>query len=216
MVQAMSYNPRVHHRRSVRLAYDYTQAGAYFVTICTYRKECILHDSRIHRLLRRIWGRTVGRGHFPNAEDFVVMPNHVHGTVWIRPRQAISGTSVVGASRTRKQNDISRTDDVLPRDDRPGSMDGSPLRSGDAPSPRRGERGSLSAIVASFKAHAAIAINRARGTPGAAVWQRNYSEHIIRSEDDLRRIRESILDNPRRWDEDPENPVNAPWPMSYG
>jgi REP element-mobilizing transposase RayT len=42
-----------------------------------------------------------------------------------------------------------------------------------------------------------------RGTP---VWQRNYYEHVIRDEDDLNRIRQYILDNPARWDEDENNP----------
>jgi len=38
------------------------------------------------------------------------------------------------------------------------------------------------------------------------VWQRNYDEHIIRDEDDLNRVRQYILDNPRKWAEDPDNP----------
>ena len=63
-------------------------------------------------------------------------------------------------------------------------------------------------MVGSFKAHASIAINGARGTPGAPVWQRSFYEHIIRGEDDLRRVREYILANPRKWAEDPDNPSN--------
>jgi len=38
---AMTYDPEIHHRRSIRLShYDYAQAGAYFVTICTQAREC--------------------------------------------------------------------------------------------------------------------------------------------------------------------------------
>jgi REP element-mobilizing transposase RayT len=37
-------------------------------------------------------------------------------------------------------------------------------------------------------------------------WQRNYYEHVIRSEGDLDHIRQYIIDNPARWDQDPENP----------
>ena len=41
----MKYDPRKHHRRSIRLkGYDYTQAGAYFVTICTWQRECLLGE----------------------------------------------------------------------------------------------------------------------------------------------------------------------------
>ena len=38
----MKYNPDIHHRRSVRLAgFDYSEDGAYFVTICTQNRECL-------------------------------------------------------------------------------------------------------------------------------------------------------------------------------
>jgi len=45
-----------------------------------------------------------------------------------------------------------------------------------------------------------------RGTPGAPVWQRNYYEHVIRSEARLAQIRRYILENPMRWDLDENNP----------
>lgn len=35
----MKYDPQIHHRRSIRLkGYDYTQAGAYFITICSHQR----------------------------------------------------------------------------------------------------------------------------------------------------------------------------------
>ena len=38
----MIYNPDIHHRRSIRIKdHDYTQPGAYFVTICTQNRECL-------------------------------------------------------------------------------------------------------------------------------------------------------------------------------
>ena len=41
----MKYNPDIHHRRSIRLkGYDYSQAGAYFVTICTHDRECMFEE----------------------------------------------------------------------------------------------------------------------------------------------------------------------------
>jgi REP element-mobilizing transposase RayT len=39
------------------------------------------------------------------------------------------------------------------------------------------------------------------------LWQRNYYEHVIRSEESLNRIRQYILDNPARWEFDRENPA---------
>jgi hypothetical protein len=50
-------------------------------------------------------------------------------------------------------------------------------------------------------------MNAARGTTGTAVWQRGYYEHIVRNEQELRAIREYILANPARWDEDENNPA---------
>ena len=41
MTDATRYNPAIHHRRSIRLqGYDYSQAAAYFITICTHNREC--------------------------------------------------------------------------------------------------------------------------------------------------------------------------------
>jgi hypothetical protein len=43
----MPYNPEIHHRRSIRLkGYDYSQAGLYFVTICTQNRECLFGEIR--------------------------------------------------------------------------------------------------------------------------------------------------------------------------
>ncbi len=59
--------------------------------------------------------------------------------------------------------------------------------------------GSLGAIVRSFKSAVTKRINLLRGTPGARVWQRNYYEHIIRTERALDAIRRYIAHNPIRW-----------------
>ena len=49
-------------------------------------------------------------------------------------------------------------------------------------------------------------INILRATPGIPLWQRNYYEHIIRTEDELNCLREYIRNNPLRWELDRENP----------
>ena len=88
----MKYNPDVHHRRSIRLkGYDYSQPGAYFITICTYRRACLLGDviegdmhlNPLGNMAWQCWQAIPD--HFPHAvlDAFVVMPNHVHGIVWI-------------------------------------------------------------------------------------------------------------------------------------
>ena len=65
---------------------------------------------------------------------------------------------------------------------------------------------SLGALMAGFKSSVTKRINSFRGTPGAAVWQRSYYDHVIRNESSLNRIRQYIAENPVRWPEDPENP----------
>ena len=128
MHSPMRYDRKTHHRRSVRLAsWDYGNAGAYFVTICTFRRECVLDDPRIDRLLRRIWARTVAGGRFPGEGEFVVMPNHVHGIVWIHATPAWLGARGVGANRPRSRDKISLREGLPSRADHPASVDGSPL-----------------------------------------------------------------------------------------
>jgi REP element-mobilizing transposase RayT len=60
--------------------------------------------------------------------------------------------------------------------------------------------------VRAFKTFSARSVNLSRNTPGLPVWQRNYYEHVIRSEASLNRIRQYILDNPARWTLDRDNP----------
>ena len=86
----MKYNPHIHHRRSIRLqTYDYCQPGAYFVTICTQHRECFLGEVIDGEMQFTIRGIIAGESwfhlpeHFPHVEldEFVVMPNHIHGIV---------------------------------------------------------------------------------------------------------------------------------------
>jgi putative transposase len=65
--------------------------------------------------------------------------------------------------------------------------------------------GSLGAIVGQFKSFAAKRINHVRGTPAAQVWQRNYFERILRTEDEFNLTRHYIDGNPAHWPEDPNN-----------
>ena len=172
-----------HRRRSIRLKnYDYAQAGAYFVTLCTRDRACLFGDVRDDKICLNAdgqvadecWATIPDHVRGVSLDVWVVMPNHVHGIV------VIDSTGHVGAQHA------------------------APLP---APLQHRGVlSGSLAAVVRSFKSAVTKRINDGRGTPGAAVWQRNYYDHIIRSEESLNRIRQYILDNPARWSFDRENP----------
>jgi REP element-mobilizing transposase RayT len=197
----VGYHAGVHHRRSIRLpTYDYRETGAYFVTICTFGRECILDDPAIGRALELAW-RSIGRYCRPaRPGDFVVMPNHVHGIVWLRRADAVGAqhTPITGLRLDSAPLSRYETTSDSPR--------AAPRRR--LGLTRRVERGSLAAIVRAFRSNTSKRINVIRNTPGATVWQRNYYEHIIREEGDLLRICEYIRDNPAKWAEDPYNPAN--------
>ena len=170
----------LHRRRSIRLkGYDYTQPGAYFVTICTHGRAMLFGRVVDGEMALNAYGEIVREEWFRTAQvrpyvelfpdEFVVMPNHIHGIVWI-----------VGATRR-----------VAPTNGHPHG-----------PVP-----GSLGAIIGQFKSIVTKRINALRGTPGAPVWQRNYYEYIIRTERALDAIRRYIAANPLRWDLDRYNPA---------
>jgi REP element-mobilizing transposase RayT len=189
----MTYDPKIHHRRSIRLkGYDYTSPGAYFVTVCVEDGECVLGDVIDGEMELSAWGEIVAEcwqeipDHFPHAalDAFVVMPNHVHGIIVITeaptPRPGVpDGTPDVGATHA------------------------SPLPRGPVP-------GSIGAIVGSFKSGATKQINEHRALPGGQVWQRNYYDHIIRDPASLDRLREYIATNPARWELDQLHPDAPP------
>jgi REP element-mobilizing transposase RayT len=171
----MSYNPDIHHRRSIRLrGYDYSQAGAYFVTLCTHNRECLFGEIANGAMQLNTAGKIVADEWLKIAQirdeieldEWAVMPNHLHGIVVF-------------------------TDNV-------GEIHEFPLRM--TQTQRR--QMALPKLVGRFKMLSAKQINILRNTLGIPLWQGNYWEHIIRDENDLRRIREYICNNPARWEED--------------
>ena len=96
----MRFDPERRHRRSIRLkGYDYSQPGAYFITICTQDRACLFGDVMGGEMRLNEYGHIVWRCleeiplHFPHAEldAFVVMPNHVHGIVILTVQNGVFG-----------------------------------------------------------------------------------------------------------------------------
>jgi len=177
----MSYGPTRHHRRSIRLpAYDYAQAGAYFVTMVTHRRQCLFGEiadgrvtlNRYGQVVEDEWLRSTQIRPGIRLDIFIIMPNHIHGIVVMGDQ-----TTVVGAHSC-------------------------------APLPYRPPR-SLGSFIAGFKSAATKRINDIRGTPGLPVWQRNYYERVVRDDEELNDTRKYIVDNSLRWAEDRENPTNV-------
>ena len=195
----MTYNPEIHHRRSIRLKeYDYSQSGAYFVTVCVWQRESLFGEIKNGETLLNEFGKIVIKcwddlpNYYPNAQldEFVVMPNHVHGIVSLSNVGA-QFIALFRKTTLEKQGVIN----VAPTENngsKQGAMNLGPTTVGE--------------IVRGFKARCTHAINKIRKTPGVPVWQRNYYEHIIRDDRELDTIRQYIGYNPLNWDEDEENP----------
>ena len=89
----MISDPLQRHRHSIRLkGYEYTQPGAYFVTLVTQDRACLFGEiaagemriNRIGSIVARCW-RDIPT-HFSGAslDEFVIMPNHLHGIILIQ------------------------------------------------------------------------------------------------------------------------------------
>ena len=87
----MTYNPDIHHRHSIRLQdYDYSQAGAYFVTICTWQRDCLFGEivngemvlNDMGRIVVDEWEKTATVRKNVILDEFVIMPNHFHGIIF--------------------------------------------------------------------------------------------------------------------------------------
>ena len=99
--------------------------------------------------------------------------------------------------------------------DKLGAIHGTENRRGAVTTPLKGtalhHQPSFGHMVAYFKYQSTKYINELQKQPGKPIWQRNYYEHVIRDEEELNRIRQYIqyiIDNPKQWELDRENPVN--------
>ncbi|WP_254568739.1 transposase [Oscillatoria sp. HE19RPO] len=191
----MKYNPEIHHRRSIRLPfYDYSQPGAYFITLCTTRKQCWLgkiYDGKMHlnhlgQIVQVEWLKSAEMRPNIRLDEWVVMPNHLHGIVWILEAKELQKT------------DLSHG---LPCEYEFGSL----YNKSSKKSFNR-KANSLSSFIGGFKGSVTRKINQLCKNPSIPIWQRNYYESIIEDEKALDSIREYIQLNPQRWGEDPDHP----------
>ena len=187
----MRYDPDKHHRGSIRLRdYDYAQPGAYFVTICTQGRLCLFGDvvdgdmwpNDARQMIKTWWAELSNK--FPRAEpnECVVMPNHFHGII-----------TLIGA-------DLCVCPDRGAR-----SEEGAPTC---APLPD---------VMRWFKIMTTNAyirgVKQRSWEPFVGkLWQRRYYDHIIRNGSELGRIRQYSIDNPSKWSQDTDNPLNLGTP----
>ena len=159
-------------RRSPRMrGYNYRRSGAYFITICTKHRIRWFDDPGVRSIAIQCWQAIPS--HFPYAslDEWVVMPDHLHGIVIIRSREyhASYGNVATLAGGTTRNRAIQQS----------------------LTSP---QRHSLSVVVRSFKGSVTLECRRAGYEEFR--WQRSYHDHIIWNERMMNAIRKYIIDNP--------------------
>ncbi len=199
----MTTSPRRNRKAPQKQGYDYTQSGVYFVTICTHERAqifgTVVDDTMCFTELGRIandcWLTTPHHFQYVEVDCFIVMPNHVHAIIVHNPdkgeppnlndtvgnRHACSLLQNNQHHNKNPKRGIFRNGRYIP----PGVMSGS-----------------LGAVVGSYKSAVTKIANRTLSDPPSKLWQRFYHDHIIQDEKELDIIRQYVLTNPVRWDED--------------
>lgn len=167
-----NYDPKKHHRRSIRLkGYNYSSEGFYFITICTEGRRCLFGTIINGKMVLNDYGKIVDnewqntikiRNGDVVLHEYVIMPNHIHAIIQIHR----------GVSHT--PNEISHT---------PNEVSHTPFQS-----PSK----TLGAIIRGFKGAVSKQI-------GKSIWQRNYYESIINDKQAFENISKYIRNNPAKW-----------------
>ncbi|HAI74128.1 MAG TPA: transposase [Candidatus Moranbacteria bacterium] len=196
--------------KSTRLKkYDYSQDGAYFITVCTKDREHFfgeiidekLQETKQSKICMACWLDLPN--HYSNCilDEFVIMPNHAHGIIVIQNHNNLSiAVKNISTDQTfaKKRSSI---EIVLPVETgfKPVSI---------SVDVRKTKRHSVSEIMRGFKTFTARKINDYSKTQGLPFWQSRFYDRIIRNEDELNRIREYIFNNPANWEKDRNNMEN--------
>jgi putative transposase len=198
----MKFDPNIHHRRSIRLkGYDYSNTGAYFITICCSHREhrfgvieqiddftdteMILND--FGQIAYDEWAGLPDRFQNIELDVFQIMPNHMHGIIVLKD---IAAEPLAVEQKNRNEYESSAS------------------RAGASPAPT-----SVGNIIGSYKSLVANAcLNRfLDGTESdiksktdhlGKIWQRNFHDHIIRDEVSYNFIANYIINNPKNWKDD--------------
>lgn len=188
------------NRKQIRLReYDYSRAGAYFVTICTYERKALFGIVSDGRILCNQYGETAVReirktnelrgGNGIQIVKYVVMPNHVHMLIEIQPKEPWETDFQSHVQKTEVFEDFSKP-----------------------------TKQSVSTVVRAYKAAVTREIHKIKKNADdrnghdtscpyekfavGPVWQGRFFEHIIRNKEDYCRIWKYIDDNPMLWEKD--------------
>lgn len=187
----MIFDLNKYHRRSIRLKeYDYSQSGIYFITICAENRECLFGKisegqivlNELGEIIKNEWEKTPIIRANVALDEFIVMPNHLHGIIIITNRR---GVLPYAPSYNQPNKGVLPYAPTLNKFQSPSH--------------------NIGAIIRGFKSATAKQIDISRNAPGAPIWQRNYYERIIRDEKGMNSAKKYIIKNPLNWPNDTEN-----------
>jgi len=169
--------------------WDYSYNAWYFVTICCEDmvehfgeiRNGIMGLSKFGLIAQQCWTEIPRHFKHVRLDEFIIMPNHIHGIVIIDRPEGYCGINVGDADLRplhihTNTNKSDRSKMVLPK------------------------------IIHGFKSSVTRSINQSTPT---LLWQRSYYDHIIRSEKALMHIRRYIKNNPTNWEKDRNNQKNV-------
>ena len=162
--------------------FDYTGAGAYFVTICTAQRACLFGEvaggimrlNPLGQIAHNTWPALISKHNHAALDAFVIMPNHIHVLLWLRPSDA----SAMHTSTQERAFGVRVA-------------------------------GSLSVLIGGYKSSVTQQAEAGQ-LLSATLWQRNFYDNIVRDDEALARIREYIRTNPDRWLDDKLHPAAPP------
>ena len=240
----MAYDPEIHRRRSLRLKrYDYTHAGAYFVTIVTQGRSCLFGEivgkemrlNEAGEMVYKIWEALPQRFLTIEIDMFVVMPNHLHGIVVIKPNRATTRVAPTNQKPDRGVENVPNTPNratttvdhtkstnvgagLVPAQNTNSTEHRATTRVAPTEAmasemdPPATDRFTLGDVIGAYKSLTTVEYVRGVKTMDwtpfhGRLWQRNYYDHIVRYDESLRDLQQYILDNPVQWAFDKENPL---------
>lgn len=197
-------------RQTHRLqGYDYSSDGEYFITIDASDQVCYFGEvvdfkmkySKIGQTAVDLWNEIPQKFPFVSLDEFIVMPNHIHGILVLNRSDAIH--------RVGNMNGV-------------GNLNGESF-SINAPAPVEKQSGgfagkkspmlnpfSIPYIIRAYKAKCTYIINNVLQNEINFKWQARYYDEIVRIDIAKEKIRKYILENPEKWDTDKYNPKNFP------
>ncbi|HPN45452.1 MAG TPA: hypothetical protein PLP19_18315 [bacterium] len=190
--------------------WDYSSPGYYFFTVCSKNRinifgEIINNQLSINAAGKIVWDCWYDLpNHYPNLvlDEFIVMPNHIHGIICIIDNDHPNNIGVGDKFVETGLRPVSTIDGPVSTIDGPVSTD-RPVSTTNTN--KKNTTHGLSEFIRALKSFSARRINKL--DPGCAnsIWQTRFHDHIIRNHDELCRIREYIKNNPVNWHKDDLN-----------